>query len=786
MSIMAFTFIIPLQLSPSFNRHIVIGISFVIAFKIFPMNSSELNKQYGEICKLIADRKVHSALSLLRPLTDQCRNVDISDQWLKLTDTYQNLLKYSFAQYEDPEKEKIYYRLLSSCLELADKTKENLIVQGNLLSYSRIKREFETKVDLTARDSSEIVETIAFENEINTILSNIGAEQQGGALSGKKIQQHQLARIFNMLWLSDHYREPETELVKGLCFQPVLPWYEKCLTVSAITLGLLRYFDLRKFELLFQLYERKEDQVWQRALAGLVIAFYIYDKRIRLYPELIARIDALRENLAFARDFENIYIQVIKSKETEKITKKFQEEIYPEVMKLRPRLEEKLDLDNILSDNFTEDKNPDWESLIGNTPGLFEKLEEFSMLQMEGADVFLSAFAMLKQFDFFREFGNWFLPFYKDNPVIKESLEGIREDFDVDSFVTGLEKSAFLCNSDKYSFCLNINRMPALQKSMMMQMFNMELNAMNEISREDEILNQSTRNRAIFTQYFQDLYRFYKLYPIKYEFPDIFNLPFDLHNTELYSISIDNDQLLRNIGEFYFAKDYYPEALEIFLKLDSGEDNIALWQKIAYAYQKTDDFVKALEYYKRAELVVKDSLWTIKKIAWCYRKLKNYNKALEYYQEAERLEPEDLHTQTHLGHTALDLKDYSNALKYYYKVEYLAPDNLKIQRPIAWCSFALGKMDVAKKYFEFVIAREGNAYDHMNLGHVDWCLKNKQQAIEHYKTSIRLMAYDFDTFSGIILDDAIYLEAYGIGDTDIHLMLDLLKFSLENEGHIRS
>ena len=39
------------------------------------------------------------------------------------------------------------------------------------------------------------------------------------------------------------------------------------------------------------------------------------------------------------------------------------------------------------------------------------KLQEFTDLQMEGSDVLMGTFSMLKHFDFFRDEENWFLPF---------------------------------------------------------------------------------------------------------------------------------------------------------------------------------------------------------------------------------------------------------------------------------------------------------------------------------------------------------------------------------------
>jgi hypothetical protein len=183
-----------------------------------------------------------------------------------------------------------------------------------------------------------------------------------------------------------------------------------------------------------------------------------------------------------------------------------------------PRYEEKLKLDDILKESFGEDKNPDWESVFEDAPNLINKLEEFSKLQIEGSDVFMSAFALLKHFDFFKEPAHWFMPFYKENTNFIESFKFEKEGFNSSLFVEGLERSAFLCNSDKYSFIMNVRFMPEVQKNMMLEMFNAELESMNELIKDEGIINKSSFDKYIINQYIQDLYRFYKLYPNRMDF----------------------------------------------------------------------------------------------------------------------------------------------------------------------------------------------------------------------------------------------------------------------------
>ena len=140
------------------------------------------------------------------------------------------------------------------------------------------------------------------------------------------------------------------------------------------------------------------------------------------------------------------------------------------------------------------------------------------------------------------------------------------------------------------------------------------------------------------------------------------------------------------------------------------------------------------------------------------------------------MEPDDLQVQANLAHTYFEMNDFESALKIYFKVEYLAPDNHKIQRPIGWCSFMLGKFDTARKYFQKVIDNEPNEHDLLNLGHVEWCSGNKQNAIEKYSQSIQKAIGNFDWFSNEFLADSDILLRHGIDPFDIPLMLDYLKF----------
>lgn len=737
------------------------------------MTYQEIKTRYHKIFDFIAKSRIKDALDALGVLCNHSRNRDFRQQLDSHYDTYLNMLKYAFEMKDDdPQKAKVYNRLIKDIFSLTDDVKEDIIRSSNLLQHYQLNAVSFAQSEAVIAELSQLADKIDLQNESQDFT---GVER--ARYYNSPAYKENVSSLFMVIWHADKLKDVEISLLKKICTSEVIAWYDQCVLVSALTLSLIRHFDSAKIDVLFSFYEAGGIQIWQRALVGLVMSLVFYNNRIAYYPEITHRLKALQGMSNANKSIEIIIQQFIKARETEKITRKIQEEILPEMMRIKSRLEEKLDLEDMISSFNPEGKNPEWETFFKDSPDVYNKLEEFTNMQMEGADVFLGAFAMLKHFSFFNEIRNWFLPFYKENESIADSFSGSGEGVDLKQFGEGLEKSHFLCNSDKYSFCLNIRNMPGFQKSTVMELFNMELKAMNEMADDDEMINTSSRTKVIVTQYFHDLYRFYKLHHLKAEFDDIFKLPVPVYETELFKNWIDDAAVLRNIGEFFFEKNYYHDAIAIFKQIVETNHSYELFEKIGYCYQQTGDYDKALEYYHKAELLDKNKLWLINRIAWCYKKKGEYELAIGYYIAAEKLEPDNLQVHAYLGQINMETGEFEKALKYYFKVEYLQPDNYKVYRPISWCSFMLGKFDVAAKYLEKALSKAPSKHDYLNLGHIYWCRDDRKKAIENYKMSFITSGRDVNWFSGTFIEDSKYLEQHGIKSIDIPLMIDYIRLS---------
>jgi len=734
------------------------------------MNLKELEASYKKITQYIEQKKLNSAFTILEVLLKEARNGEFTEEFYRHRNTYNSMLAYTFQQVEDPQKEKVYHNLCKQVITLTDKVRDNLIYQKVLLMPAALHKRLTLQTaELNEDNVQEMIETLEFSKELKSLLSETGSTTQSSE------EPEMVRKIFAILWTTNQYKHSHQELIRQLNDSDMLPWYHKSVFVSAVTLSLLRSFDETKILALFDIYDRKEHQVWERALAGIVFALNYYNNRLHLYPELMEKLNSYAGDRDLEESIQDIIIQFMKSRETEKITRKFQDEIMPEMMKMRDRFNTKLDLDNLFQEGFDEDKNPEWERFFKDSPNLADKLAEFSNMQIEGSDVFMGTFAMLKQFPFFHDLVHWFTPFYRENNEARAGFEQTQETFDADKFLEGLQKTAYICNSDKYSFCINIKHVPAEQRETMLRLFSMEMEAMDEIAADKKLLNSRAESKVVFTQYIQDLYRFFKLHPQKNEFFDLFRLKFDLHNTLFFKKIIQNNDLVRNIAEFYFSRDYYKEALEIFEYLNNKDSEDAeLWQKIGYAYEQLGQYEHALTYYQKAEYLNNNRLWLTKKLAFCNRRLKRYEKALKYYQKIEKEDPENLSVQANIGRTFLELGDYENALKHYYKVEFLDSGNHKILRPIAWCSFLVGKHEKALDYLRRIPENERNEHDWMNLGHANWMLSYKEPAVNSYRKSIQKANEGFKWFIQEFLKDSDYLIKFGIDPLDVHLMADYL------------
>lgn len=739
------------------------------------INVNKIKSQYKRLCFLVSTRRVKDALDVLKILVSESGYSDFFIQQEHLEHTYEQMLNYMLEGVQDPERDKVYHKLLTSILELADRVKDRLMEQHSGWHTYILKREVDRQQELTGKRVIETLDDLSFKRELDEMIDKGMVSPEANDERHRKLS----ADIFKHLWLSNQYNEAENSLSAAIISCSDFLWYEKSLYISAILLSGLRYWDEGKVHRLIDFIEEEDQEVSARALVALVILLYKYDLRVEFYPNIIRRLKLISEEQKLAQNLEKIVLQLIRTRDTLEIGRKLQEDLMPEMAKLKPKLEDKLKMDDIRDELLEEGRNPDWESMFSESDDLYRKVDEFMKLQMEGADVYMTTFAHLKQFPFFNEMTNWLVPFHDKNPDLKEIYDTKSENFDPDIFVDGLKKTPFLCNSDKYSFIFNLRFLPEEQKHMLSNAFLMEMEGMQEMLKDEKLTSGDFTKRTVFIQYIQDLYRFFKISPFKNEFEDVFGGKLDLYRSNFFGHIVEEDSTTRNIAEFLFEKDHFEEALDIFkMLLEKQPNDRELLEKVGYCYQKMGNFREAVNYYQRIGLTGEINLWTLRNLGICYRKYGEYQEALEVYEKAAILQPDDQTIESLTGFCHLKLGNYTTALKHYFKMEYLNPGNQHILRPIAWCYFAMGELEKSDKYFTMVFEAKPGYYDYINYGHLQWAMGNKKEAVELYIQSLKDLNFGMEEFLKTIEDDRELLVQNGISQKDIPLMLDYLHYRL--------
>ncbi len=742
------------------------------------MDATKVIQQHKKLCKYISEKRIKQSLDILQDMISVSSLGELRDEYDKIVMTYRNMLTYTIEGIKDPERSKIYLKLMQSILGLSDRLRQDILSHYSGWHTYWVKQQTEKEQKLTGKTLAETVDDLMFKSELDEWLKlsqEINPDPESRIFL---MHKHLIKNIFNHFWLTDYYGEAESSLIKIIMSSGKFRWFESSLFVTAITLSALRVWQSEKMLSLIAFYESNQDQVMERALTGLILTLHYYNGRVLLFPEITDRIKGMSRDKRFTEHCRIIVLQTIRSRETEDLSKKLHDEILPQVEKLKPRIEEKLDLENILPKDKNEDKNPDWTEMFSESEEIFKTMEELTKLQMEGADVYMSAFANLKHFDFFKDFQNWFVPFYPDHEVVNEIYKDEILGPGSNELAEALSKTPFICNSDKFSLLLNLKYLPSSQKSMMLKVFRMELDGLRQMNDDESVIDPFRNFRTNVTQYLQDLYRFFKLSPYRKEFEDVFSGKLDFYNSEFFRMTGNAPEAEAGLADYFFSKNYFADALDLFLK-QANRDPVdsQLYEKIAFCYQQQYQYDQALRYYHMAELIER-KVWTLKKIGLCLRWLGRKEEALDYYLQAGALDPDNAHTTIMIGHSYLDLRNYDEALKNYFRIEYNDPGNLKILRPIAFCYLALGRFEDSEKYYERLSLGELTAHDYINKGHLSLCRGKKKEAVGFYRQSIAGGGISKEEFMAIFEEDRSLLISLGVNPDDLPILLDYLLFAI--------
>lgn len=723
-----------------------------------------IKKIIATVGSLLAEKRLSEAFASLQLLVEATKNgeaVSVIDE-MKLV--YEQMLSFALKGTADAQREKILLQLLQKSYALYDDLSEAYYLSESSLFEYRQKRERKTNISLSV------------------CLLRLYALQDKASLEGL------LADVFKTK-SAESKNEDIASLVQDLCYSVLLTnrfsddeickltaFFDddsfsedsRAVVVSALMLSVLNFFQPEKVYLLCLLCESSVEFVRLRALVAVVFSVLKYADRLTFYDSLSQKIESLSASSSFVAELEVVVCHLIRSQETEVVSRKIKEDLLPDMMKISPKLNDKWN--EAKANDFDEETAMDEMQELFDETGLSEKIQQLGEMQRDGSDIYMSTFSSLKTFPFFSEVFNWLMPFNSKNEAVKTLFEGDND------FISLLMSNNMMCDSDKYSFCFSLMQLPTSQMDFMKQNLKTEIEQ-TKVDLSDRSLTDSHLIFSLRTNsYVQSLYRFYKLFPQKLSYNPFVRLSGLIGNDTLWNMF--SEKGLLSVADFYFSKKMYSEALALYARKNvENMSDMASLRKMAYAFQRVGEFEKALDIYTKIELSAPEQKWLLRQMAYCYKKMGKMIQALDYYKRLSEFCSDDYKVLMNIANCLYEQGKYSEALAVYFKVDYLNPDKYSVLSAVVWCSFLCGKTEQSEKYFTKIPAEQLSVLDFVRWAFISFLQNDVDKATMFFQKAFSLdSAMFWETFDNV----ATFLMNFGLNELAFWHLTEYVKLRIKN------
>lgn len=730
-----------------------------------------IEEKKQNIQKLLREKRLAEAFSLLRQIIAETSSWQLSDKIDELEQSYKYMIRYVAEGIDDPKRSEIYNGIVEKAFELCDIATTELIARTSpKLYYSTLRLE-----RMHPEDTGLLLQRYRKATGKIAVFDELPAPEKDEAQLMTLLREKESLEtaVFKRIWVTFPLPHEEMAAVRDALADPECPPSLREIIMAAIMMSLLEHYCEPMLLTLMDIYTNpaSDSRLQIKSLCCALIVMHRYRHVIAGSRQIGLRVADWADNRRARTDIMNVFLQFIRSRGTERISRKMQEELVPKLMKLSPEIRRKLRGTSLTDDLDNPEQNPDWQELLDKS-GISEKMLELNRMQMEGSDVFLSSFSHLKSFPFFGNIANWFLPFDARHSSVRPTF-----DDRLRPLLSMVDRSGVFCDSDKYSFALSVAGVPPQQREMMLGQFDEQQAQMME--NESASLPDPDKERDnIANKYVQNLYRFFNLFSRKSEFYNPFLSQLNLTEVPFVDGILSDTENLRLIAEFYFKQEHYADALVIFRKITEKEPPTAsTCQKIGFCHEMLKQYDQAVGNFEKAELLKSGDLWTLKHLAFCHRAAGNVGKAIDCYRRAESLAPDNAAIANNLGNCLLEAGRTADALKCYFKADYLAQKGARTLRPVAWCSFLTGDYAQSTDYYNRIIALSPSLDDYVNRGHALLCGGKVKEAVESYLAPLDSPEAG-KRIAECIESDRKLLEEAGIDSTLVSVLLDKIRYQV--------
>lgn len=734
--------------------------------EVFKMKNEALNT----IIECIMNQRLSKSMVMLENFLLTFTQPQAMEQLKQINEDYARLLDYWRKGYEDSQREQLYEQLLRRMYVLTMNVmirhyiRNSSYVMG-IYSQARAGRQEWSAASLR-RDMEAFVSEVA--------LLELESEHTRQQKRRTVYENHQrmMASLFDYIWTSRLWTDNLAEAFEDMLLSPTIDSADQQLIVSAITVSLLNFFGISKFRLLLHVYQKSVDErVRQRALIGWVLC--LNAGASRLYTEMR---DMLREAVADERcrnELAELQMQMIYCLRAESDNRIIQSEIMPELMKNNNIRVTRNGIEEVEDDPMEDVLHP--ELAEQRMEKLEESMRRMVDMQKQGSDIYFGGFKQMKRFPFFNVVGNWFLPFFIQHPVVEDVLQQVRGR----KFLTMLLKLGTFCDSDKYSFTFAyqtaVSKIPENLLSMMER---------GEATLVGTDLTSTDLDTPAFIRrsYLQNIYRFFRVYPMRSEFVNPFE---DTDNPRYYFFAnplFQHTRLEEKFGEVvsFFVKHKAYDAAKATLQ------NYRKEVRDAQFYLLNGNVMMRTHAEQNADLTVRENYASLIELepenerAWAgYARAlfgdRDYEQAYGYYRRLVDRHPDNQNYQLNAAVCLTNMSNYEEALKVLYKLNYEAPDNANINRVLAWALVGARKYQQAEKIYDNLLDTEKpEADDILNAAYCRWFQGRIDGAAHLFMEYAKASGVKFDAQTEFFTNEATMIRSHGVSDVEMQLMAGIL------------
>lgn len=583
-----------------------------------------------------------------------------------------------------------------------------------------------------------------------------------------------MSDLFNHIWTSEMWQTADADAYTSILLSPTVDAVDQQLLVSAITLAALNQFDIHKFRTLTQVYRHTSDEhLRQRALVGWVVAA---DAPMgSLYDELGRHVAELCADPHCCEELAEMQMQLVYCLDVDADSRRIRNEIMPDLLNHSNLKITSTGIEEQEEDTLEEILHPD--AAERNMEKMEESMKKMVDMQQKGSDIYFSGFSQMKRFPFFSDIANWFVPFYPEHPGISQIWNKSRSS----KMLHVITEIGAFCDSDKYSFVLAYEQVLGhLPKSMLELIESGEAVPMpvgGEINAEQQ--RQPAFIRRI---YLQNLYRFFKLFPMRSEFRSPFgdetSADYLFFANPLFAATPLRQHYVP-LASFLMKRKMYNDVLSVLQCCNDEYHDFKYYMLMATLVQRNpsafDPSVSLTDLFTKACELQPDSERALSGLARALFADKRFADARDHFVRLARLRPDNISYELGNAVSLLNMGESGEALQILYRLSYDHPDHPSVRSALAWALTLNAKYEQALKIFEQLAATpDPQPDDLLNYGYCLWLQHRNQEAVAVFRR-LKELTTDFNFSDEFAHAGAQLLAAHDIPPVETCLMLDQLQ-----------